>query len=134
MATLKIDAGSVPVVMGMDAVLRQMERDGKPRLAPNDKPLTASGVIVTREGGGAEKTATVAVIEAPDQPFKMGEKYKAEGDCWVTPYVSGSGQFATLGMSYQVTRLVPVTAATSAPAPAASAPAQTAPRQGFGGK
>ncbi len=112
MAIFKIDPSAVPQSLSMGGELRpRMKGTGEaaePKLSPSGKPTFSTGVVVEREGGGQERGATIAVIETPAEPWPMGTKLKAAGDCWLTPYVAeGSGR-PQVGLSFVVERLVPV--------------------------
>ena len=113
MAIFKIDAGEVPeaLSMGVEELRARTNRDDSPKLSPSGKPTFSSGVVVAREDGGQERGATISVIEVPATPWPMGTRLKAEGDAWLTPYVSDGSGRPQVGLSFVVDRLVPVTPA-----------------------
>lgn len=118
MAVFEIAADQVPHALAMgveDLRAREKEQDGRvvAKTSPDGRPTFASGVVVARDMGGQDKGATIAVIEKPTKPWALGTALRAEGACWVTPYVTEANR---LGLSFTVERLVPVVAA-AAPAP-----------------
>lgn len=60
--------------------------DGSPKLAPNGKPTYASGVVVARPEGGADRGITIAVTDPA--PLPLGAVVHPDGEVWVTPYES----------------------------------------------
>lgn len=116
MAVFTITADQVPQAVSLGGTdelrARQGEREGRvvPKLSVDGRPTFASGVVVARETGGQEKGVTIAVIETPTKPWSLGQALRAEGKCWVTPYVTDTNR---QGLSFVVERLVPVDASTT---------------------
>lgn len=107
MAIFQIDPAAVPAALSMGVEdFRARMRGDDPKTAPNGRPTFTSGVVVTRDGGGADRSASIAIIEKPTVPWPLGTPLRAEGDCWLTPYVTNDNR---QGLSFVVTKLVPVT-------------------------
>ena len=115
MAVFKIDASEVPLSVAGGGDLRERLdfKSEQAKLSPSGKPTFRSGADVRRDGGfgGFDHNASIAVCEEPKEPWPFGTVLTAEGDAWVTPYVTDGNR---QGLSFVVDRLVP-----SAPTPPA---------------
>lgn len=107
MAAYEVLTESVPMCMGMGAEFHPRLKDGQAKLSPHGKATYTSGVVVARPDGGADRGITIAVTEPANKPFDMGQRLRADGRCWMTPYVDGAGRQA---VSFTVERLVPADA------------------------
>jgi hypothetical protein len=90
--------------MGMEATYQPRLKEGQPKLSPTGRPTFTSGVVVARPDGGVDRGLTIAVVEPPAKPWAMGLLLRADGRCWLTPYVDAGGRQA---ISFTVERLVP---------------------------
>ncbi|MDE0571801.1 hypothetical protein ON058_00025 [Demequina sp. B12] len=107
MAAFEVLTESVPMCMGMGAEFQPRLKDGQAKLSPHGKATYTTGVVVARADGGADRGLTIAVTEPAAKPFDMGQRLRADGRCWMTPYVDGAGRQA---ISFTVERLVPLEA------------------------
>lgn len=108
-------ADQFPVfVAGMDDPIKLVQD----KLTPDGRRKYSTGALlrVARKDGtvATDKTASVHVINPPNEPFSFGTIYRAEGLVWVQPYMTGMDRLA---LSITVENLVPMPAAVvSAPA------------------
>lgn len=107
-------ADQFPVfVAGMDDPIKPVQD----KLTPDGRVKYSTGALlrVARKDGtvATDKTASVHVINPPNEPFSFGTIYRAEGLVWVQPYMTGMDRLA---LSITVEHLVPM------PAAAVSAP------------
>ncbi|HGR2293904.1 TPA: hypothetical protein ACL38W_002017 [Streptococcus pneumoniae] len=107
-------ADQFPVfVAGMDDPIKPVQD----KLTPDGRVKYSTGALlrVARKDGtvATDKTASVHVINPPNEPFSFGTIYRAEGLVWVQPYMTGMDRLA---LSITVENLVPMpVAAVSAP-------------------
>lgn len=97
-----------PVIV---AGLGAPKSDPRPKNSPDGRQTYASNtILMTLRNDGTvqpDKTASVHVIERADD-YPIGTMFRAEGDIWVQPYQSGSGDSSRVSMSITVERLVPI--------------------------
>lgn len=102
-------ADQFPVfVAGMDDPIKPVQD----KLTPDGRVKYSTGALlrVARKDGtvATDKTASVHVINPPNEPFSFGTIYRAEGLVWVQPYMTGMDRLA---LSITVENLVPMPAA-----------------------